>query len=193
MSGLLIIGASYAGVRAGISAREKGYQASIRIVADETHLPYQRPPLSKGFLSGSVAHSNLILRGDEYFKAQGIELVLGHRAVSLDRDAGRGELQGGDRFAFGQLLIAAGSRARQLTVPGHTRDGIVYLRTLDDAVNLKPRLEAANEVVIIGSGSIGLEVAATAAKAGKKVVLIEAASRRRCRRRRSRLPTGRSI
>ncbi|SDT57266.1 NAD(P)/FAD-dependent oxidoreductase [Bradyrhizobium canariense] len=177
MSGLVIIGASYAGVQAGISAREKGYQAPIRIVADETHLPYQRPPLSKGFLSGSVAHSNLILRGDDYFKARGIELVLGHRAVSLDRDAGRVELQGGDPFAFDQLLIATGSRARQLTVPGHARDGIVYLRTLDDAVNLKPRLEAANEIVIIGGGFIGLEVAATAAKAGKKVVLIEAASR----------------
>jgi 3-phenylpropionate/trans-cinnamate dioxygenase ferredoxin reductase subunit len=177
LSGLLIIGASYAGVQAGISAREKGFDAPIRIVADETHLPYQRPPLSKGFLSGSVAHSNLILRGDDYFKTQGIELVLGHRATRIDRDAGRVELQGGDRLAYDKLLIATGSRARQLSVPGHGRDGIVYLRTLDDAVNLKPRLETAHEIVIIGGGFIGLEVAATAAKAGKKVTLIEAASR----------------
>ncbi|MEH2471566.1 3-phenylpropionate/trans-cinnamate dioxygenase ferredoxin reductase subunit [Nitrobacteraceae bacterium AZCC 2161] len=177
MSGLLIIGASYAGVQAGISAREKGFDEPIRIVADETHLPYQRPPLSKGFLAGSVAHSNLILRGDDYFKTQGIELVLGHRATRIDRDAGRVELQGGNQLAYDKLLIATGSRARQLSVPGHGRDGIVYLRTLDDAVNLKPRLETAHEIVIIGGGFIGLEVAATAAKAGKKVTLIEAASR----------------
>src|SRR5260221_4053346 len=106
MSGLLIIGASYAGVQAGISAREKGFDEPIRIVADETHLPYQRPPLSKGFLAGSVAHSNLILRGDDYFKTQGIELVLGHRATRIDRDACRVELQGGDHLAYDKLLIA---------------------------------------------------------------------------------------
>ncbi len=177
MSGLVIIGASYAGVQAGISAREKGYLAPIRIVADEIHLPYQRPPLSKGFLSGSVSHNNLFLRGEEYFKAQSIEMVLGRRAVRIDRDAGSIELEDGERLAFDQLLIATGSRARQLAVPGAEQAEIVYLRTLDHAVNLKPRLEAANEVVIIGGGFIGLEVAATAAKAGKRVVMIEAVSR----------------
>lgn len=177
MTGLVIIGASYAGVQAGISAREKGYQAPIRIVADEVHLPYQRPPLSKGFLSGSVAHSNLILRGDDYFKAQNIEMALGHRAVRIDREANAVELEGGNTLAYDTLLIATGSRARQLTVPGAADAGIVYLRTLDHAVDLKPRLEASSEVVIIGGGFIGLEVAATAAKAGKKVVMIEAVSR----------------
>jgi 3-phenylpropionate/trans-cinnamate dioxygenase ferredoxin reductase subunit len=177
VSGLLIVGASYAGVQTGISAREKGFQGPIRIVADETHLPYQRPPLSKGFLSGSVAHSNLILRGDDYFKAQGIEMVLGHRAIGLDRDAQRITLQGGDQLGYDTLMIATGSRARKLSMPGHDRDGIVYLRTLDDALHLKPRLEAAHDVVIVGGGFIGLEVASTAAKAGKKVTLIEAQSR----------------
>ena len=177
MSGLVIIGASYAGVQAGISAREKGFQGPIRIVADEIHLPYQRPPLSKGFLSGSVTHSNLFLRGDDYFKTQSIEMLLGRRAVRIDRDAGTVELEGGERLAFDQLLIATGSRARQLAVPGADGADIVYLRTLDHAVKLKPRLEAAKDVVIVGGGFIGLEVAATAAKAGKKVVMIEAVSR----------------
>jgi len=177
LSGLLIIGASYAGVQAAITAREKGYDAPIRIVADEVHLPYQKPPLSKAFLAGSVAHSNLILRGDDYFKAQNIEMVLGHRAVRIDRDANMVGLEGGDRLTYDHLLIATGSRARRLAVPGADITDIVYLRTLDHAVNLKPRLEASKEVVIIGGGFIGLEVAATAAKAGKKVVLIEAMSR----------------
>jgi 3-phenylpropionate/trans-cinnamate dioxygenase ferredoxin reductase subunit len=177
VSDLLIVGASYAGVQAGISAREKGFQGPIRIVADEVHLPYQRPPLSKGFLSGSVAHSNLFLRGDDYFKAQGIEMVLGDRATRLDRDARRVSLEGGGQLPYDSLVIATGSRARKLSVPGHDLDGIVYLRTLDDALYLKPRLEAAREVVIVGGGFIGLEVAATAAKSGKKVTLIEAQSR----------------
>lgn len=174
--GLVIVGASYAGVQAGISAREKGYQDLIRIVADELHLPYQRPPLSKAFLSGDLAHHSLFLRGDDYFKAQGIEMLLGHRAVGLDRESSRLTLDNGERLPFDQLVIATGSRARRLAIPGHDRDGIVYLRTLDDALTLKPRLEAAGDVVIIGGGFIGLEVASTAAKTGKKVTLIEAQS-----------------
>lgn len=176
-NGLVIVGASYAGVQAGISAREKGYQEPIRIVADEIHLPYQRPPLSKAFLSGDLAHNSLFLRGDDYFKGQGIEMVLGRRAVELDRATNRIKLEGGDSLPFNSLVIATGSRARRLTIPGHDRDGIVYLRTLDDALTLKPRLEAAQDVVIVGGGFIGLEVASTAAKTGKKVTLIEAQSR----------------
>ena len=176
-NGLVIVGASYAGVQAGISAREKGYQEPIRIVADEIHLPYQRPPLSKAFLSSDFAHNSLFLRGDDYFKGQGIEMVLGHRAVALDRAASRITLDGGDSLPFDSLVIATGSRARRLAIPGHERDGIVYLRTLDDALTLKPRLEAASDVVIVGGGFIGLEVASTAAKTGKKVTLIEAQSR----------------
>ena len=157
--GLVILGASYAGVQAGISAREKGYQAPIRIVADELHLPYQRPPLSKAFLSEEFTHSGLFLRGHDYFRAQGIELLLGHRAIALDRSASRVCLDSDDRLPFDQLVIATGSRARRLAIPGHDRDGIVYLRTLDDAMALKPRLQAASEVVIIGGSFIGLEVA----------------------------------
>ncbi|OYU91743.1 MAG: ferredoxin reductase [Bradyrhizobiaceae bacterium PARB1] len=176
-NGLVIVGASYAGVQAGISAREKGYQEPIRIVADEIHLPYQRPPLSKAFLSGDLAHNSLFLRGDDYFKGQGIEMVLGRRAVELDRATNRIKLEGGDSLPFDSLVIATGSRARRLTIPGHDRDGIVYLRTLDDALTLKPRLEAAQDVVIVGGGFIGLEVASTAAKTGKKVTLMEAQSR----------------
>ena len=110
--GLVIVGASYAGVQAGISAREKGYQDPIRIIADETHLPYQRPPLSKAFLSSDFAHNSLFLRGDDYFKNQGIEMVLGHRAIALDRAASRVTLDDGDSLPFQSLVIATGSRAQ---------------------------------------------------------------------------------
>lgn len=177
MSGLLIIGASYAGVQAAISAREQGYTAPIRIVADELHLPYQRPPLSKGYLAGTVELSNLFLRGTDFFATQQIGLVLGRMAVRIDRAGKSVELQDGECLAYDQLVIATGSRARQLAVPGADRAGLIYLRTLDDAELLKPRLDAARAVVIIGGGFIGLEVAATAAKAGKRVTLLEAAPR----------------
>lgn len=177
MSGLLIIGASYAGVQAAISARDKGYEAPIRIVADEVHLPYQRPPLSKAFLAGSVEHRNLVLRGEDFFAAQRIDLLLGRRVTRIDSSARRVALQDGAQLDYDTLLIATGSRARRLTIPGSDRSGIIYLRSLDDANDLKPRLDAASSVVIIGGGFIGLEVAATAAKAGKRVTLIEAQSR----------------
>lgn len=177
MTGLVIIGASYAGVQAAISARENGYGAPIRIVADETHLPYQRPPLSKAFLAGDVAHRNLFIRGHDYFASRGIDLVLGKRAVRIADDARRVELEDGGSLACETLLIATGSRARRIGMPGHDRDGISYLRSLDDADRLKSRLDAGQQIVIIGGGFIGLEVAATAAKAGKNVTLIEAASR----------------
>lgn len=177
MTGLLIIGASYAGVQAAISAREAGYDAPIRIVADESQLPYQRPPLPKAFLSGDVALGSLILRGADYFASQRIALVLGQRAIGIDPGAKRVALQSGDALDYDKLVIATGSRARPLVVPGHERAAIAYLRTLDDAIDLKRRLDAAREVVIVGGGFIGLEVAATAAKANKKITLVELAPR----------------
>jgi len=177
LSGLLIIGASYAGVQAAISAREKGYQGAIRIVADEAHLPYQRPPLSKAFVSGDATLASLILRGPEYFASQRIELLLGQRAVSLDTGRKQVALQRGDALGYDHLVIATGSRARQLEVSGHDSARIAYLRTLDEAIDLKARLEAARDLVIVGGGFIGLEVAATAAKAKKNVTLIEVGPR----------------
>jgi 3-phenylpropionate/trans-cinnamate dioxygenase ferredoxin reductase subunit len=177
VSGFVIIGASYAGVQAALSAREAGYGGPIRLVADEPHLPYQRPPLSKAYLAGNAAPESLMLRGADVFAGKGIDLLLGQRATALDPGAQRITLEKGDRIDFDQLLIATGSRARKLAVDGHARDGVLSLRTLDDAHALRPRLQAAASVVVIGGGFIGLEVASTAAKAGKAVTLIEAAPR----------------
>ena len=177
MTGLVVIGASYAGLQAAVSAREAGYAEPIRIVTDESHLPYQRPPLSKGFLVGNVDERGLMLRSEEFFAAQGIELALGRRATRVDRRACAVELEGGGRIAYDKLLIATGSRARLLTVPGGALPGIYYLRSLDDARNLTRRLAGATAVIIIGGGFIGLEVASSAAKLGKSVTVIEAASR----------------
>jgi NADPH-dependent 2,4-dienoyl-CoA reductase/sulfur reductase-like enzyme len=177
VNGFVIIGASYAGVHAALAARETGYDGPIRLVADEPHLPYQRPPLSKAYLAADAAPDTLVLRGADVFAAKAVDLVLGARAETIDAAARRITLANGERLDFDHLLIATGSRARRLPVEGQDRDGVLFLRTLDDAHALRPRLRAAGDVVVIGGGFIGLEVASTAAKAGKSVTLIEAAPR----------------
>ncbi len=176
MSGLVVIGASYAGVQAAISAREAGYAEPIRIVSDEDMLPYQRPPLSKAYLLDGVAEDKLIIRGDKYFADKKIDLVLGEKAIRIDRTGKRVELQNKPALAFDRLVIATGSRARQLPSAAGLQN-IFYLRSLADALALKAQLSTAAELVVIGGGFIGLEVAASAAKLGKKVTVIESTRR----------------
>ena len=176
MGGLVVIGASYAGVQAAISAREAGYAEPIHIVSDENVLPYQRPPLSKAYLLDGVTEDKLVIRGEKYFADKKIELVLGERATRIDRAGKRVELQGKPTLPFDRLVIATGSRARQLPAAA-ALNNIFYLRSLADARALKARLADASEVVVIGGGFIGLEVAASAAKTGKKVTVIESTKR----------------
>lgn len=177
MSGLVIIGASYAGVAAALSARDDGYAEPIRIVADERALPYQRPPLSKGFLLGETSEQSLVLRNEAFFRDKGIDLVLGAKATRIDRRDRRVELADGARLGFDKLLLATGSRARRLSVPGAERAGVHTLRSLSDAQALKAELSVASEIIIIGGGFIGLEVASSASKLGKRVTVIEVTSR----------------
>lgn len=177
MNGLVVIGASYAGVQAALSAREAGYADKITIVCDETWLPYQRPPLSKTFLLGEVSIENLILRDDRFFRNERIELILGHRAVEIDPRTRRVALESAPALGFDKLVIATGSRARRIAVPGAEADGVCYLRSVADAIDLKARLEQATDIVIVGGGFIGLEVASSAAKRGKKVTVIETVAR----------------
>ncbi|MEH2512699.1 3-phenylpropionate/trans-cinnamate dioxygenase ferredoxin reductase subunit [Nitrobacteraceae bacterium AZCC 1564] len=177
MSGLVVIGASYAGVQASLTARDSGYAERITIVADENSLPYQRPPLSKGFLLDLESEESLILRDAGFFEKKGIDLVLGTRALEIDTRSRKVLLSGSSELAFDKLVIATGSHARQLPINGADLDGVCYLRSLHDAVDLKARLHDASEIVVIGGGFIGLEVAASATKLGKKVTILESASR----------------
>jgi 3-phenylpropionate/trans-cinnamate dioxygenase ferredoxin reductase subunit len=177
VSGLVVIGASYAGIQSALSAREAGYADNITVVCDETWLPYQRPPLSKGFLLGTTGEDNLVLRDEAFFKNERIDLVLGHRAVGIDPRARQVVLDNDATLAFDKLVIATGSRARRISVPGAELDGVCYLRSVADAIDLKARLAQAAEVVIVGGGFIGLEVASSAAKSGKKVTVVESMTR----------------
>jgi 3-phenylpropionate/trans-cinnamate dioxygenase ferredoxin reductase subunit len=177
VSGLVIIGASYAGVQAALSARDAGYAEPVTVVADEKSLPYQRPPLSKDFLLDETSEQNLVLRDGAFFSSRRIDLLLDQRVVGIDRTARQVALADGARLHFDKLVIATGSRARRISVSGAELDGVCYLRSVADAIDLKARLRQASEIVIVGGGFIGLEVASSAARLGKKVTVIEAASR----------------
>jgi NADPH-dependent 2,4-dienoyl-CoA reductase/sulfur reductase-like enzyme len=178
VSGLVVIGASYAGVQAALAARDSGYAERITVIADEHLLPYQRPPLSKDFLLDKVTRDGLVLRNEAFFKLKQIDLLLETRVHAIDRHTRRVSINGNNAtIGFNKLFIGTGSHPRRLTVPGADLDGVCYLRSIVDAVNLKDRLKNSAEIVVIGGGFIGLEVAASASKLEKKVTLIESASR----------------
>lgn len=175
-SSILIVGACQAGVQLASSLRERGHAGPITLVGAEHHLPYQRPPLSKALLTGDADVNTLVLRSADFYEQQQIALVLGDRVERLERtgDAGAGvaTTATGRQIAFDRLALAVGSRARKLAIPEGDLDGIVYLRDADDALQLKKRLDAASNVVIVGGGFIGLEVAASARKLGKAVTVV---------------------
>lgn len=177
MSGLIVVGASYAGIQAALSARDSGYSERITVVADDHVLPYQRPPLSKDFLLDRTKQENLILRDEAFFKLKQIDLMLDTRVSEIDRRTRQIVLDGRSKQNFDKLFIGTGSHARRLTIQGSNLDGVCYLRSIKDAIDLKERLRDASEIVVIGGGFIGLEVAASASKLGKKVTIIENASR----------------
>ena len=133
MSGLVIIGASYAGIQAALGARDAGYAEPVTVVADEKSLPYQRPPLSKDFLLDETSEQNLILRDDAFFASRRIDLLLDRRVVEIDRTARQVALADGARLDFDKLVIATGSRARRISVRGAEFDGVCYLRSVADA------------------------------------------------------------
>jgi 3-phenylpropionate/trans-cinnamate dioxygenase ferredoxin reductase subunit len=176
MSGIVIVGGGQAGHQVAASLRAEGYTGDLTLVSEEAALPYQRPPLSKGLLLGTADPARLPFRLQGFYQKHGIELVLGTRVQALDRRAR--ELDLGDQtLDYERLALVSGAHVRRLDVPGTDADDVVYLRTLDDALALKRRLEEANEVVVVGGGFIGLEVAASARKLGKGVTVIELAAR----------------
>ena len=179
--GALIIGAGQAGVQLAGSLRDNGYQEPITLLGAEVHEPYQRPPLSKAFLSGSVEMTSLAFRNQAFYDNHGIELVCGERVETLrlagDDGTGTAVTDTGRSLRFDHLALTVGARPRRLTVPGSDLAGICYLRDVDDAVALRAALASADDVVVIGGGFIGLEAAAVARSQGKTVTVVEASDR----------------
>jgi len=174
---LLIIGAGQAGSQAAVTLREQGHQGPIVLLGNEAHAPYMRPPLSKKFLSGGLEQARLFFRPPGFYAEQGIELQVNVEVASIDRQASCVILEDGRRLHYDRLLLATGSRPRQLPLPGVDHADVLYLRGLNDAIRLRQQLGRARSLAIIGGGYIGLEVAATAAQAGLQVTVLERAGR----------------
>lgn len=178
--GLLIIGASQAGVQLAGSLRALGYEAPITLLGDEDHRPYQRPQLSKEFLQDKISKESLIFRSAEYWDEHRIDLVKGEWIERLEQrpdGSGVAHAASGDSFSYERLALTVGARARRIEVPGAELDGVLYLRNADDALDLKARVGAAENVVVVGGGFIGIEAAASLNGMGKRVVLLEHGAR----------------
>ncbi|MDM0079106.1 FAD-dependent oxidoreductase [Variovorax sp. J31P179] len=171
---LVIVGASYAGVQLAASARELGFEERIVIVGDEVHAPYQRPPLSKGLLTGKTSVDNLALRGPDFFAQNAIDLMLGRRAIALDPGARSVRLDDGAVLDYGWLALATGARCRPFALPGSTLEGVLDLRTLDDALRIAEAAGRTERACVIGGGFIGLEVASALRARGAEVTVVEA-------------------
>jgi len=174
--GVAIVGGGQAGFSVASTLRSAGYRGPVTVLAGEPHLPYQRPPLSKKFLTdpgGAEVH----LVPESFFTEQEIDLCLGEQALAIDRTSRAVTTSAGRRVAYEHLVLATGARNRGLPVPGSDLPGVHSLRSLDDAVKLRAALATARDVVVVGGGFIGLELAHAALAAGARVTVVELAGR----------------
>ena len=174
--GIAIIGAGHGGVQAAASLREGGYDGPLTLICDEPDLPYHKPPLSKAFLK-TADHEPQILRPESFYTSHNIDLRLNTRIAAIETSTKKLEIKGGGTIDFGKLILATGTRSRLLPIAGHDLEGCFLLRSLQDATKLRDKVGRAQNVVVIGGGFIGLEVAATMAILGKQVTVLEAGER----------------
>lgn len=173
MTTIAIVGAGLAGVTAAQTLRESGSDARIVLVSDDEHAPYDHPPLSKAVLAGDDPAEKALLHEASWYAEHDIELVLGAEATTLDTAAHTLTLDTGTEITWDQLLLAPGSTVRRLDVPGADLPHVHYLRTMAQSTALRDRLAEHGQVVIIGAGWIGLEVAAAARAHGCEVHVVD--------------------
>lgn len=177
MEHLVIVGAGQSAIQCITSLRKEDYPGLITLVGEEEHLPYQRPPLSKGFLEDTVSNERLYFKKLEFFVENKVQLKLGTKAEEIDIENNNIHLSDNTKLSFDKLVFATGSSVRKLDFPGKDLNSIHYLRGLDDALSIKKDLQTRQNIVVVGAGYIGLEVAAIAAKQNKSVTVIEMADR----------------
>ena len=166
----MVIGGGAGSAAAVAELRKQGFDGSLTLVSAENTVPYERPPLSKGFLLGTSGQ--VPVKDAAWYEQASVELILGSRATRLDLAARTVTLSGGAVLGYDQLLLATGVRPRVL--PGLDGDGVCYLRTSEDAAALRDRMTAAGHVAVLGGGFIGCEVAAAAIRLGKRATILEA-------------------
>ncbi|HEX3348402.1 MAG TPA: FAD-dependent oxidoreductase [Acetobacteraceae bacterium] len=177
MSVVVVVGASHAGFQVAASLRQAKFPGRVVLIGEETGLPYHRPPLSKEFLTGAMAEDGLRLRPAAFYQKANVELIDGVRATAIARAERRLTLSDGRTIAYDHLVLATGARHRVLPIPGCELDGVIALRTRDEAAALRAALAEARNVVIVGAGFIGLEAAVVAEKHGARVTILEMAPR----------------
>ena len=172
----VIVGASLGGAKAAEALRAEGFGGQIVLIGAEPHYPYERPPLSKGYLQGAEERDKIFVHsGEGWYAEHQIDLRLGTAVTAIDRDLRQVVLASGDAIGYDKLLLTTGSVPVRLPVPGADSGGVLYLRTVDDCERLRGTLASASRIAVIGAGWIGLEVAAAARSAGLPVTVIESA------------------
>jgi len=174
---VVIAGAGHAAGQTIVSLRQGGFAGRIVLVGEEPYLPYQRPPLSKKFLAGEVDVARLLLRQEKFYVEHAVDVRLNTRVTDLEPGARAATLSTGERLGYDKLVLATGSRVREVSLPGSRLPGVHYLRTIEDVDRIRDHFRPGASLVIVGAGYIGLEVAAVAITHGLKVTVIEMADR----------------
>jgi 3-phenylpropionate/trans-cinnamate dioxygenase ferredoxin reductase component len=174
---VLIVGAGHGGAHAAIALRKAGFKGSLMIIDGDPSLPYERPPLSKDYLSGERTEERLLVRPESFWQSQDIRIVVGQQVNTILPGKSAVRLANEEEVSFGELIWAGGGVPRKLNCPGNTLYGIHYVRTRHDVRGLRADLAEAKRVVIIGAGYIGLECAATLAKSARHITVLEAGNR----------------
>lgn len=174
---IVIVGGGHAGAQTAIALRQNKFTGSIAIIGGEPELPYERPPLSKEYLSGEKTFDRLLIRPASFWADRDITIILGQRVVEVNAERRSVATDGGLTIAFGDLVWAAGGEARRLSCAGYELVGVHTVRTRSDVDRMMAELTDAETVVVVGGGYIGLEAAAVLTKLGKQVILLEALDR----------------
>jgi 3-phenylpropionate/trans-cinnamate dioxygenase ferredoxin reductase subunit len=171
----VIVGGGLGGAKAAEALREKGFDGKVVLLADEEYLPYERPPLSKDFLAGKKSLNDFTVHDSDWYRDNKIDLRVSTEVSAIDRKAHTVTIADDTSIRYDKLLLATGSRARWLSIPGSDSTGVHHLRKFDDASNLNTALKEGTSLAIVGAGWIGLEVAASARVRGVDVTVVESA------------------
>ncbi|NBA98150.1 NAD(P)/FAD-dependent oxidoreductase [Pseudomonas sp. R5(2019)] len=174
---VLIVGAGHAGAQAAVALRQQKFAGTIGVLGEEPELPYERPPLSKEYLSGEKEFQRLLIRPAAFWEEREVQMLLGQRVVLVDPQLHQVCTADGSVFQYGRLIWAAGGHARRLSCVGAELAGVHSVRSRADADRMLAQMPQVEQVVVIGGGYIGLEAAAVLSKFGKKVTVLEALDR----------------
>jgi NADPH-dependent 2,4-dienoyl-CoA reductase/sulfur reductase-like enzyme len=173
MPTFVIVGASLAGAKAAETLRGEGFDGEIVLLGSELERPYERPPLSKGYLLGKAERDSIFVQPLDWYAEHDVDLRMGVTVLAIDRDAATVSTSAGDQVRYDKLLLTTGASPRRLDFPGSHRDEVFYLRTVADSERLRAAFRQETPVAVAGAGWIGLETAAAARLAGCRVTVIE--------------------